>query len=204
MSIISENEKTFGNFSVDNYLVNSNLIIEVMGSYFHADHRIYTNSLYWMQKDRIKRDKAKHSLLDNKYGIQILYLWEEDINNNIDLCKKLIFLYIDSAGKLNNYHSFNYILENNEIVLKRDISIPYMDYDVSLINSTMEIKNKEKYSRKQVEKWITFKCETCGKEKEELISHYNKKKHHFCSYECHRLFRKAHKKGRTPKKKSIN
>ncbi|HBA03555.1 MAG TPA: hypothetical protein DCW51_06130, partial [Clostridium sp.] len=37
---------------------------------------------------------------------------------------------------------------------------------------------------KQEDKCINYNCETCGKECEELLSHYNKKKHHYCSKEC--------------------
>jgi hypothetical protein len=39
-------------------------------------------------------------------------------------------------------------------------------------------------SKKQQDKWIAFNCEVCGKEREELISHYNLHKHHYCSKEC--------------------
>lgn len=37
MNIKYINEKTFKYYSVDNYLVDYNLIIEIMGDYFHAN-----------------------------------------------------------------------------------------------------------------------------------------------------------------------
>jgi len=49
---------------------------------------------------------------------------------------------------------------------------------------------KEKMSHKQLDKWTVFNCEYCGKEKEELTTHYKKAKHHFCSYNCVYKFKK--------------
>ena len=46
---------------------------------------------------------------------------EKDINENFELCKKLIELYIKNNGKLENYHSFNYELnDNNELELIKE------------------------------------------------------------------------------------
>ena len=47
----------------------------------------------------------------------MLYLWENDILKNLDLCYALIELYIKNDGNLINYHSFNYSLYNNNLVL---------------------------------------------------------------------------------------
>ena len=45
----------------------------------------------------------------------------KDINENFELCKKLIELYIKNNGKLENYHSFNYELnDNNELELIKE------------------------------------------------------------------------------------
>lgn len=59
--------------------------------------------------------------IKNKYNIDILYLWETDVNENLELCRKLISLYVHNNGILENYHSFNYILnENNELELLKE------------------------------------------------------------------------------------
>ena len=47
-------------------------------------------------------------ILKKEYGIEILYLWEHDLMNNVDKCFRLVMEYIDNNGVLQNYHSFNY------------------------------------------------------------------------------------------------
>ena len=61
------------------------------------------------------KDKRKHTFIKNKYGIEVLYLWETDVNENLELCKELIKLYIKNNGILENYHSFNYVLNNGKL-----------------------------------------------------------------------------------------
>lgn len=170
--------------AIDNYLKEYNLMVEVMGQYWHTDPRFYKEINYEMQVHRIKMDKIKHSYIRNIYDIEILYLWEDDINNKPELCVKLIQSYIKNKGILENYHSFNYSIIDSNITLKRTLIIPYMEYEAVDIRNITDISVKEKMSKKQQNKWITFNCEYCGKEKEELICHYNKNKHHYCSRTC--------------------
>ena len=122
------NEKSFQYYAVDNYLVDNNLIIEVMGDFWHCNPLKYDSpNNYDIHKKRIPKDKAKHTYLKNNYGIEVLYLWESDIYSNFDVCEKLIKLYIDKDGILKNYHSFNYHVENNKLVINEKIVIPYQD-----------------------------------------------------------------------------
>ena len=177
LNIMFTNEYNFDNmYSVDNYLKDYNLIIEVMGDYWHCNPIKYKYINYKNQVDRIIRDKAKHSYIKNKYNIEILYLWEYDIMNNLNKCKNLIIDYIKNKGILSDYNSFNYN-ENNKI-------ISYIDYSSEDLNKIIDIKLKQKISKKDESKWITFNCEICGKEKEQLIGKYNLRKHHYCSKEC--------------------
>lgn len=123
------NEKSFVYYAVDNYLLDFNLIIEVMGDYWHCNPIVYSKDrINDVQKGRIYKDKTKHSYIFNNYNIQILYLWEADIMKNIELCKQLIIKYINNCGKLENYHSFNYFLNNNNLFLSDEIIVPYQDY----------------------------------------------------------------------------
>lgn len=179
------NEKGYDNiFAVDNYLTDYNLIIEVMGTYWHTDPRKYKTIGYDMQVDRIRRDKAKHSYFRNNHNIEVLYLWEEDIMNNSPLCKELIKEYIDNKGKLVDYQSFNYILKNNKLELIENIIIPYSEFKAEELNEIIDLSVKQQMSRKQEDKWTKYNCETCGKECEELTSHYKLHDHHYCSQEC--------------------
>lgn len=119
INYISEYDAKY--YLIDSYLKDYNLMIEVQGDYWHcspllANKKCNTSGV----KGNIKKDKAKHTYVKNKYGINILYLWETDINENLELCKNLILEYIKNNGKLENYHSFNYELLDNKLVLKED------------------------------------------------------------------------------------
>ena len=66
----------------DYYLPDHNLIIEVNGTYWHADNRIYEGKkLTKTQLHDLKVDeyKKKWACL---HGIPILYVWEKDIREN--------------------------------------------------------------------------------------------------------------------------
>lgn len=129
--IFYTNEKAFEYYAVDNYLDKYNLIIEVMGDFWHSNPLKYDiNNLRDVQRKRIPKDKAKHTYFKNNYNIEILYLWEDDIYNNLDVCKSLIDKYINNNGILENYHSFNYHLENGILVLNDNIIIPYQSKDI--------------------------------------------------------------------------
>lgn len=128
MNISYINEKGFKYYAVDNYLNKYNLIIEVMGDFWHCHPLKYTkDTMREIHKKRIPRDKAKHTYFKNNYEIEILYLWENDIYNNIDVCTELIKTYIEREGTLENYHSFNYHLDNGILTLNEKIIIPYQD-----------------------------------------------------------------------------
>lgn len=96
-------------YSIDNYLPDYNLMIEVMGDFWHCNPCIYRKAKYEMQIKGTKRDKEKHDYILKEYGIEILYLWENDLKRNPKRCLDLIMEYISNNGKLSNYHSFNYI-----------------------------------------------------------------------------------------------
>jgi hypothetical protein len=186
MNIKYKNEYNCKYVAIDNaiFVNNKMLFIECMGTYWHCDLRNYTKIQYEMQKNRIRMDKIKHTYIKNTYGIDILYLWETDISKNIELCKELIKQYIQNEGLLLNYHSCNYSIVDKKLTLNKYVIQQYMDWDIDDINKVTDLSVKIKMSRKQEDKWIAFECEYCGKEREELISHYNKHKNHYCSREC--------------------
>ena len=128
MNIKYRYEENFTYYSIDNYLYEYNLIIEVMGDFWHCNPLKYTKeNMRDIQKRRIPKDKAKHTYILNHHNIEILYLWENDIYNNINLCRKIIEEYINNNGVLLNYHSFNYSIKNNKIMLNDNIIIPFQD-----------------------------------------------------------------------------
>ena len=130
MNIQYENEYNCKYYSIDNFLQDYNLMIEVMGDFWHSNPIKYhdKNMLRDIQIKSVRKDKAKHTYIGDYYNIQILYLWEQDIYSDIDLCRKLIELYISTDGDLKNYHSFNYHLDNNgDIKLNDKIICSYFD-----------------------------------------------------------------------------
>ena len=125
MEISHIDEYNIEYYSIDIYLPDSNLMIEVMGDYWHTNPLSkYKDPKNKPQKDRIPKDKAKHTYVKNKYGIEILYLWETDIMNYPDLCKELIQLYIKNNGILDDYNSFNYYMYDGKIELSDIIVQP--------------------------------------------------------------------------------
>lgn len=127
-NISFEREKGVKYYCIDNYLIESELMIEVMGDYWHSNPLKFTEKLNQIQYDRIPKDKAKHTYVKNQYNVEILYLWESDIYNNSDLCEKLILEYIKRNGELFNYHSFNYCLDKEgNLTIKDDLIVPYQD-----------------------------------------------------------------------------
>lgn len=125
-----EREYSIKYYSIDNYLIDSNLMIEVMGDYWHGSPLKYnaqTTNLNKTQKKDIQYDKQKHTYVKRYREIEILYLWEKDVDENIELCEKLILEYIKNNGILENYHSFNYHIEDGKLKLNNKIIVPYQD-----------------------------------------------------------------------------
>ena len=83
------------------------------------------NSLNEMQKKDIARDKRKHTYILKYYDLQLLYLWESDILNEPEKCEQLIKLYIFKNGLLDDYQSYNYLFENEQLKLKHQTINPY-------------------------------------------------------------------------------
>ena len=126
-NIAFENEYPFGRFCVDNYLMDSNLVIEVMGDYWHSNPMVYETytELNDTQKNRVRLDKCKKTYLNNR-GVHVLYLWEVDITNDPDKCKALIVNFINSKGNLSDLNSFNYTLtDENKTSVNSNRFIPY-------------------------------------------------------------------------------
>jgi very-short-patch-repair endonuclease len=73
----------------DFYLPDYNLVIEVMGDYFHANPSRY-KTLNEMQQKNIKNDVYKKKLaIDN--GYEYIDFWENKINNNPMSIKTKLF-----------------------------------------------------------------------------------------------------------------
>ena len=121
-----ENEHLVKYHSVDIFLKQSELMIEIMGDYWHGNPLKYQyENLNSQQLKSVKQDKSKHTYIKKYHNTEILYLWEYDIKHNIDLCWALIQEYIDNNGILLNYHSFNYTIQEDNLILNKKIKTPY-------------------------------------------------------------------------------
>lgn len=133
LEIKHKREKVFDYYAVDNYLVDYNGIIEIMGDYWHGNPIKYNDDKYMLndvQANQLHRDKIKYSYINNHYQIPILYIWETDVNNNIDVCRLLIKEYITHNRTLPNYHSFNWKMVNGVLQLNNILITPYQDMKV--------------------------------------------------------------------------
>lgn len=141
-----EREKIIKYYSIDNYLPNQNLAIEVMGDYWHVSpilYNIHGKAINKSQYRDIIKDKSKNTYLNNN-GIKTLYLWEKDINKNPDLCLCLINLFIRSNGNILNSNSFNWELKDGELSLKQNIIHPYFELPNSEYRKLLNKQNKTK------------------------------------------------------------
>lgn len=81
--------KDIGRF-FDYYLDEHHLLIEIDGSYFHSDPRLYEDKdLNRMQKrnKRVDEVKNKWALM---HGIPLMRIWEKDIRENPELVMKML------------------------------------------------------------------------------------------------------------------
>lgn len=175
LNIPYENEYIIFKYAIDNYIIDKNLAIEVMGTFWHQDIRFNKEIIYNARVNNIRKDRAKRTYLNNK-GIYVLYLWEYDINNNPNLCKEMIERFYKNNGIIDNYHSFNY--NSNEII------IPYMEMKNEEFQNYVHLDVKKVRAKRDDSKWIKFNCDFCGNPKEQLISKYNKNNTHCCSISC--------------------
>lgn len=129
MNIEYQREKNIKYYSIDNYIESLNLFIEVQGDYWHCNPKIF-QQISLQQKDRITKDKAKHTYVLNHYGTNILYLWESDLYHSFHLCESLIKEFINNNGMLKNYNSFNYHLEDDRLTLNDVIIYSYQEKNI--------------------------------------------------------------------------
>jgi len=121
-----ENEHRIGRYWADIHFKNTNLVIEINGTYWHSDIRFYSSPKGKDRCDGVLKEKRKREYILSK-NYKILYLWEYDINNSFEICKKLILEYIKNNGILDNYHSMNYEINNGELKLNDNILIPHAE-----------------------------------------------------------------------------
>jgi G:T-mismatch repair DNA endonuclease (very short patch repair protein) len=86
LNINYNKKENIGYYNCD--FVVGNLIIEVQGDYWHANPKFY-KSFDKIQQKNITRDKRKLSFLSSK-NFSVLYLWEYDLKNNINICEEQI------------------------------------------------------------------------------------------------------------------
>lgn len=136
-----EREFSIKYYSVDNFLKEYNLIIEVMGDYWHSSPLRYGENKYLMneiQYKTIRHDKQKHTYILNHLNVEILYLWEKDIEKYPQKCEALILEYIRNKGSLPDYNSFNYSFHDNKLKLNSQIIIPYLKQPVEEIRKYLK------------------------------------------------------------------
>ena len=128
------NEYSIKKFSVDNFLYEHNLMIEIQGDYYHCNPLFYDSPINDVQVRRICSDRNKMFFVYDNYRIFILYLWEHDIIKNIEKCKKIIELYLSCRGNIPEYHSYNWNYENGVLSVNKNRVIPFQENELLVRN----------------------------------------------------------------------
>ena len=84
LNINYKEEFPTGPYVSDIFLLDFNVVIEIQGTYWHADNRTYPdrNSLNKVQKSNIERDKEKQKFIIEKLNFKFIELWELDIKRD--------------------------------------------------------------------------------------------------------------------------
>lgn len=114
LSIQYEFQARLGTVVVD-FLI-KNLIIEVNGSYWHCDPLEYPNGAqYELQTKNIEKDKIKRQYLVD-LGYKIVYIWEHDLEQNLDLIHKLFIAVLNSNTEDNDWPKTVELLRDNTVL----------------------------------------------------------------------------------------
>ena len=125
MGINYINEYSVDRFSLDIYLPDFCLAIEIMGDYWHGNSEKYIfENLEERQTRCIEKDKRKQKIIEDE-GIKILYLWQKDIEKDILKCQFLIENFIEDNLIL--YHSTYYEIKDGELKEKENYKKQFMD-----------------------------------------------------------------------------
>lgn len=89
-------------YQYDFRIINTNIIIEVQGDYWHCNPKIYKNGpVSERQKFKIQRDLEKRKYAEER-GYIILYVWEDELKNDIELVKEKVMYEIQTKENRNN------------------------------------------------------------------------------------------------------
>ena len=80
----------------DFHVVNTNLLIEVQGDYWHCNPKIFKKPLNEFQQWSKRRDFAKMDYA-KRFGFVVAWIWEDDIKNNLEETKKYILRRIEEC-----------------------------------------------------------------------------------------------------------
>lgn len=130
MKVFHKNEIRFGKYTMD-IILSDTKGIEIMGRYWHKDSRYYSKDIFTSLRNKItiEKDIRKNKKME-EVRITILYLWEDDINNNLDLCEQLIKEFVNNTS-LQSYHSSAYTLINGELIFNPPIK-QYIEKELNL------------------------------------------------------------------------
>ena len=98
-----------------------------MGTYWHCDRRHFPeNKLKYRERTVIEKDKKRRNLLKEKWDIDVLYIWEDEAENE-ELCKQLIQKFIER--KLPSNMSSKYKLKDGVLYYCKNYKKQYMEFN---------------------------------------------------------------------------
>lgn len=114
-----ETQKKLGNFWVD-FLVEDFIVIEVQGSYWHCDPKIFKKPINKIQENNIDRDTRKAKYLIDK-GFFLINIWEYDIKNEFEKVIQELNVLLNGNIGLNRAKSVELLRDkdNTEVTRKQ-------------------------------------------------------------------------------------
>lgn len=100
-NISFKRQVALGRYHID-FVVADNIAIEVNGSYWHCDKRVFQRPTNKRQARALKSDKRKYKLL-RSLGYRLIILWEKDINEDFSKITNGINAVI--SGNIDEYNS---------------------------------------------------------------------------------------------------
>lgn len=91
-------QKAIRYINVDFFISSLDLVIQVHGSYWHCDPRLYPKPKNMTQKKNIEKDRQSVEIIE-KAGHSLLNIWGYDIKNNKDIVRKNILRILSSTPK---------------------------------------------------------------------------------------------------------
>ena len=137
-------------FRVDKYTLDLalfNLDIEIQGSYWHCDERIFAGCKIVRDKDAVEKDSRRKAYLESM-GYEVIYIWEYDIISNPKKVKSEIKTKIENhLNKMTEeekaFWETKFIKQIEKAIKKEQLKIIRANKQLEHLNNNLQKLNKK-------------------------------------------------------------